>query len=50
MVPGYHKSWHIGVRIATSQQLVAAISGIPMTVRVRDQYVCHVLKLSNTKA
>ncbi|KZT71329.1 N-myristoyl transferase [Daedalea quercina L-15889] len=34
--PGYHKEWHIGVRVASNNKLVAFISGVPMTVRVRD--------------
>jgi len=34
--PGYHKEWHIGVRVASNKKLVAFISGVPMTIRVRD--------------
>ncbi|CCM00482.1 uncharacterized protein FIBRA_02516 [Fibroporia radiculosa] len=34
--PGYHKEWHIGVRVASNKKLVAFISGVPLTVRVRE--------------
>ncbi|KAH6918482.1 N-myristoyl transferase [Coprinopsis sp. MPI-PUGE-AT-0042] len=34
--PGYHKEWHIGVRVASSKKLVAFISGIPMNLKVRE--------------
>jgi len=34
--PGYHKEWHVGVRVASNKKLVAFISGVPMTVRVRE--------------
>jgi len=33
--PGYHKEWHIGVRVASNKKLVAFISGVPITLRVR---------------
>ena len=33
--PGYHRSWHIGVRARTSGKLVAFIAGIPATVNVK---------------
>lgn len=33
--PGYHKEWHIGVRVASTKKLVAFISGIPMKLKVR---------------
>ncbi|PFH54270.1 hypothetical protein AMATHDRAFT_135405 [Amanita thiersii Skay4041] len=32
--PGYHKEWHIGVRVSSNKKLVAFISGVPMTLRV----------------
>ncbi|KAJ8598041.1 N-myristoyl transferase [Rhizopogon salebrosus TDB-379] len=33
--PGYLKEWHLGVRVSSNQKLVAFISGVPMTLRVR---------------
>ncbi|KAF8077857.1 N-myristoyl transferase [Lyophyllum atratum] len=33
--PGYHKEWHVGVRVSSNKKLVAFISGIPMNLRVR---------------
>ncbi|KAF1990340.1 N-myristoyl transferase [Aulographum hederae CBS 113979] len=33
--PGWTKEWHIGVRTTGSNKLVAFISGIPMSIRVR---------------
>lgn len=35
--PGYHKSWHIGVRVVSTKKLVAFISGIPHELRVREK-------------
>lgn len=35
--PGYHKEWHVGVRVSATKKLVAFIAGIPMNVRVRDK-------------
>ncbi|EFH58230.1 hypothetical protein ARALYDRAFT_903890 [Arabidopsis lyrata subsp. lyrata] len=35
--PGYHQSWHIGVRVKTSKKLVAFISGVPSRIRVRAE-------------
>lgn len=40
--PGYHPEWHIGVRVASNKKLVAFISGVPITIRVRK----HVLRAS----
>ncbi|KAM6500443.1 Myristoyl-CoA:protein N-myristoyltransferase, N-terminal domain containing protein [Amanita muscaria] len=37
--PGYHKEWHIGVRVTSNKKLVAFISGVPMSVRVRSKVV-----------
>ncbi|ORZ20164.1 glycylpeptide N-tetradecanoyltransferase 2 [Lobosporangium transversale] len=34
--PGWKKSWHIGVRVASNKKLVAFISGIPQDVRVHN--------------
>ena len=45
--PGYHKEWHIGVRVSSNKKLVAFISGVPMSLRVRQKWVfiimliCH---------
>ncbi|KAI9680389.1 MAG: glycylpeptide N-tetradecanoyltransferase [Trizodia sp. TS-e1964] len=33
--PGWTKEWHVGVRASQSKKLVAFISGIPSTLRVR---------------
>ncbi|KIJ16792.1 hypothetical protein PAXINDRAFT_131704 [Paxillus involutus ATCC 200175] len=33
--PGYCKEWHIGVRVSSNKKLVAFISGVPTTLRVR---------------
>jgi len=41
MPPGYHKEWHIGVRLVATKKLVAFISGVPMTLKVRKKYVRH---------
>ncbi|MCO5598780.1 hypothetical protein L7F22_052879 [Adiantum nelumboides] len=35
--PGYHKSWHVGVRVKNTRKLVAFISAIPHELRVREQ-------------
>jgi hypothetical protein len=35
--PGYHKEWHIGVRVSANKKLVAFISGVPVSLRVRDK-------------
>lgn len=35
--PGHYKEWFIGVRVASNKKLVAFISGVPMTVRVRTK-------------
>jgi hypothetical protein len=37
--PGYFKEWHVGVRVSSNKKLVAFISGVPMTLRVRGKYV-----------
>jgi hypothetical protein len=37
--PGYHKEWHIGVRVASNKKLVAFISGVPITLKVREKWV-----------
>ncbi|CDO72929.1 hypothetical protein BN946_scf185002.g114 [Trametes cinnabarina] len=34
--PGYHKDWHIGVRVSSTKKLVAFISAVPIRVRVRE--------------
>ncbi|GBE82092.1 Glycylpeptide N-tetradecanoyltransferase [Sparassis crispa] len=36
MPPGYNKEWHLGVRVASNKKLVAFVSGIPLTLRVRE--------------
>eukprot|EP00897_Mesotaenium_endlicherianum_P009862 jgi/Mesen1/8904/ME000537S08297 len=37
--PGFHKSWHVGVRVKASKKLVAFITGVPAVVRVRQSNV-----------
>ncbi|CAL0320282.1 unnamed protein product [Lupinus luteus] len=38
-VPGYYRSWHIGVRAKASKKLVAFITGVPARIRVNDKVV-----------
>ncbi|KAH8116866.1 N-myristoyl transferase [Phellopilus nigrolimitatus] len=33
--PGFHKDWHVGVRVKSNKKLVAFISGVPIALRVR---------------
>jgi glycylpeptide N-tetradecanoyltransferase len=35
--PGYFKEWHVGVRVSSNKKLVAFISGVPITIRVRGK-------------
>ncbi|KAI9641045.1 glycylpeptide N-tetradecanoyltransferase [Ciborinia camelliae] len=37
MSPGWSKEWHVGVRATTSGKLVAFISAIPVSLRVRNK-------------
>ena len=37
MPPGFHRDWHIGVRVSSSKKLVAFISAVPIRVRVRQK-------------
>ncbi|CAI5501788.1 unnamed protein product [Closterium sp. Naga37s-1] len=37
--PGFYKSWHVGVRARQSRKLVAFITGVPATVRLREKLV-----------
>ncbi|KAG6810378.1 hypothetical protein H0H92_012112 [Tricholoma furcatifolium] len=34
--PGYHKDWHLGVRVLSNKKLVAFISGVPVKLQVRQ--------------
>ena len=34
--PGWRKEWHVGVRASKSRRLVAFISGVPVSLRVRS--------------
>lgn len=43
--PGYHQEWHIGVRVKSNNKLVAFISGVPISLRVRGKYVSVTLHL-----
>ncbi|THH27491.1 hypothetical protein EUX98_g6689 [Antrodiella citrinella] len=33
--PGYHKEWHVGVRVASNKKLVAFVAAFPINLRVR---------------
>ncbi|KAI1124887.1 N-myristoyl transferase [Nemania abortiva] len=35
--PGWKPSWHVGIREGDSRRLVACITAVPMTLRVRNQ-------------
>ncbi|KAI0273347.1 N-myristoyl transferase [Gloeopeniophorella convolvens] len=35
--PGWHKEWHLGVRVSSNKKLVAFISGVPINLRVRNK-------------
>lgn len=35
--PGWRKEWHVGVRASKSRKLVAFISGVPISLRVRSK-------------
>ncbi|EKM55512.1 uncharacterized protein PHACADRAFT_256185 [Phanerochaete carnosa HHB-10118-sp] len=39
MPPGYHKEWHVAVRVTSTKKLVAFIAGMPITLRVRDNVI-----------
>lgn len=39
MPPGYHKEWHVAVRVASTKRLVAFIAAVPITLRVRDNII-----------
>ncbi|KAG8625328.1 hypothetical protein KVT40_007079 [Elsinoe batatas] len=39
MAPHWRKEWHIGVRTVSSKKLVAFISAIPVTLRVKDKTI-----------
>ncbi|EMD38921.1 hypothetical protein CERSUDRAFT_47559 [Gelatoporia subvermispora B] len=43
--PGHHREWHVGVRVASNKKLVAFISAVPITLRVRD-HVLHASEVS----
>jgi glycylpeptide N-tetradecanoyltransferase len=37
LAPGWSKEWHVGVRASKSRKLVAFISGVPTSLRVRKK-------------
>jgi len=55
--PGYFKEWHLGVRVAANKKLVAFISGVPVTLRVRRKeikaseinFLCVIKKLRHKR-
>jgi glycylpeptide N-tetradecanoyltransferase len=48
MPPGYFKEWHVAVRVASSKKLVAFISAVPITLRVREKYENWLCKRSRS--
>jgi glycylpeptide N-tetradecanoyltransferase len=36
--PGWIAKWHVGIRVETSNKLVAFISAIPIELQVRSKY------------
>ncbi|KAJ7452691.1 Myristoyl-CoA:protein N-myristoyltransferase, N-terminal domain-containing protein [Mycena galericulata] len=55
--PGYFKEWHLGVRVSSNNKLIAFISGVPITLRVRGRvfvagevnYICIHKKLHSKR-
>ncbi|KAJ7700378.1 Myristoyl-CoA:protein N-myristoyltransferase, N-terminal domain-containing protein [Mycena rosella] len=55
--PGYHKEWHVGVRVSSNKKLVAFISGVPITIQIRGKvftaseinYICVHKKLRSRR-
>ena len=45
--PGWHKEWHIGVRVSSNRKLVAFISGVPINLRVRMKWDFHAIYTSS---
>ncbi|KAK7467241.1 glycylpeptide N-tetradecanoyltransferase [Stygiomarasmius scandens] len=37
--PGYHKEWHVGVRVKANKKLVGFIAGVPILLRVRKHKI-----------
>jgi len=37
--PGFHKEWHIGVRVSSNKKLVGFIAGVPIALRIRGNAV-----------
>lgn len=37
--PGYIKEWHVAVRVASNKKLVAFVSAVPISLRVREKCV-----------
>jgi len=37
--PNWHKDWHCGLRVEKTNKLVGFISGVPASVRIKDQVV-----------
>ncbi|KAJ7243575.1 Myristoyl-CoA:protein N-myristoyltransferase, N-terminal domain-containing protein [Mycena haematopus] len=55
--PGFFKEWHVGVRVSANKKLIAFISGVPITLRVRGKeiaagevnYICIHKKLRSKR-
>ena len=35
--PGYIREWHVAVRVASNKKLVAFVSAVPISLRVREK-------------
>ncbi|CAN8291978.1 unnamed protein product [Cochlearia groenlandica] len=44
--PGFHMTWHIGVRAKESKKLVAFIGGVPTRIKVRDVVVVEMARIN----
>lgn len=41
--PGWKRVWHCGVRVRSNKKLVGFISAVPAYIRIKDQYVDHII-------
>lgn len=44
--PGWRREWHVGVRVRSSGRLVAFISAVPTTLRVRSAHALRVVEVN----
>eukprot|EP00501_MAST-03F_sp_TOSAG23-6_P001886 GSMAST32.ASY1.ANO1.1964.1 assembled CDS len=47
--PGYEKNWHIAVRQTNNRKLRGVITGVPVSIRVRDKNLREVTRRINRK-